>query len=121
MQVLVAPSNNGGAAIGLMNYHTLEQNADYPLAEALVQYGPVAVSASAGSWFEYESGVFDGCEPDTVVDHAITAWGYGEANGVKYWHLRNSWGSNWGEKGFMRILRHSDGQTHCGTDNDPAA
>merc|ERR1719487_3142423 len=74
-------SLHGGAVLGLRSFKTLERNVDYPLAEALVNYGPVAVSASAGSWFEYESGIFDSCEPDTVVDHAITAWGYGEANG----------------------------------------
>jgi len=121
-QVLLQPSVNGGAAIGLMSYHTLERNVDYPLAEALVKYGPVAVSAAASAWFEYESGVFDGCEKDAIVDHAITLYGYGkdDKRGVKYWHIRNSWGRSWGENGYIRLLRHDSDKTYCGTDNDPS-
>jgi C1A family cysteine protease len=37
--------------------------------------------------------------------HAVTAFGWGVANGVKYWHLRNSWGSAWGTNGNFRMLR----------------
>jgi len=44
-------------------------------------------------------------------DHAITIVGYGTQNGVKYWKFKNSWGTGWGENGFMKILR---GVGHCG-------
>lgn len=115
---ILANGGGGGGAFGLMAYKTLEPNKDAPLAEAVANVGPVAVSASAGAWFEYNSGVFDGCDKDTVVDHAITLYGYGEDDGKKYWLIRNSWGPEWGEKGFIRLLRHDHGVTHCGTDND---
>jgi cathepsin L len=115
-----APSNQGGASFGLVGYHTLKRNDDYSLAKAVVDYGPVAVSASAESWFEYHSGIFDSCTQDTVVDHAITLYGFGKEHGQKYWHIRNSWGPEWGEAGFIRLKRHDDGHQHCGTDNDPA-
>jgi hypothetical protein len=39
------------------------------------------------------------------VEHSITLVGYGEENGVKYWIGMNTWGTDWGEKGFFRILR----------------
>jgi len=112
-----APADQGGASFGLQTFKTLTPNADYPLAEALAKYGPVAISASAGAWFEYNSGVFDGCQKDAVVDHAITAYGYGKDKDVKYWLVRNSWGASWGEKGFIRIKRLDK---HCGTDNKPS-
>ena len=38
------------------------------------------------------------------VDHAVLLVGYGEEGGQKYWKLQNSWGEDWGEKGFFRIV-----------------
>lgn len=115
-----APLYRGGAAIGLSSYHTLASNEDAPLAYALANYGPVAVSAAASAWYEYHSGIFDGCPQDAVVDHAIVAYGYGHnGEGNKYWLIRNSWGPEWGEQGFIRIMRHGE-KSYCGTDNDPA-
>lgn len=44
------------------------------------------------------------------VEHSITLVGYGEENGVKYWIGMNTWGQNWGDKGFFKILR---GENEC--------
>jgi len=112
-----APAS-GGAAFGMNGWETLPKNKYQPLATALAQKGPVAVSVAADSWFNYESGIFNGCGKDAVIDHAVVAIGYGEENGVKYWVIQNSWGSDWGEAGHIRLERHPDGQ-YCGMNNDP--
>jgi C1A family cysteine protease len=39
------------------------------------------------------------------VEHSITLIGYGEENGTKYWIGMNTWGDEWGDKGFFKILR----------------
>jgi len=44
------------------------------------------------------------------VDHSILIVGWGEENGVKFWICMNTWGANWGENGFFRILR---GKNEC--------
>ena len=58
--------------------------------------------------------MFSGCT-SSDTDHAITVVGYGTAdNGEKYWLIKNSWGSRWGDKGFIKMKR---GVNMCGIGN----
>jgi len=108
------------AAFGMTGWETLPVNKYEPLARALAERGPVAVSASASPWQYYESGIFNGCEKDAVIDHAIVAVGFSAdpSTGEKYWVIQNSWGIDWGEMGLIRIQRH-DGDDYCGNNHKP--
>ncbi|KAL4377855.1 hypothetical protein GQ457_02G018320 [Hibiscus cannabinus] len=68
---------------------------------------PVSVAIDAGGFeFQfYSDGVFTGpC--GTQLDHGVTVVGYGEdGDGTKYWLVKNSWGSSWGEEGYVRMQR----------------
>ncbi|XP_044267623.1 procathepsin L-like [Tribolium madens] len=46
------------------------------------------------------------------LNHAIVVAGYGSLNGKDYWLIKNSYGENWGDKGYMKLLRN--GPMHCG-------
>mmetsp|Transcript_8208 Transcript_8208/g.4342 ORF Transcript_8208/g.4342 Transcript_8208/m.4342 type:complete len:80 (+) Transcript_8208:626-865(+) len=61
----------------------------------------------------YTGGILDGDCSGEYLDHDIGCVGYGEENGVKFFILRNSWGTSWGEEGYMRVLR-TDSTTDYG-------
>ena len=42
-------------------------------------------------------------------NHAVVAVGWGVENGIKYWLIKNSWGENWGDKGFIKVKMGSGG------------
>lgn len=105
----------------LSRFVRLPENQAKPLQHALATQGPVVVSVDGSGWYGYDSGVFAGCDKDCVVNHAVLAVGYGNDRGGSnkdYWTIRNSWGPDWGEHGFMRIERHTD-DAYCGVDNAP--
>ena len=86
-------------------------------ANAVATVGPVAISVDAG-WMMYEEGVYSSACGSTI-DHAVGLVGYGSDNGEDYWLVRNSWGSGWGEKGYIRIKRFGEGKEPCKTDTKP--
>lgn len=68
---------------------------------------PVTIAIEADTYYfqSYTGGILDSTKCGTSLDHAVEIVGYGEENGKKYWNIRNSWGSSWGENGYVRILR----------------
>ncbi|CAI9276316.1 unnamed protein product [Lactuca saligna] len=71
-----------------------------------VAHQPVAVSTSWGDNLAlYKEGIVQGpC--DTTVLHSTLAVGYGtDPDGTKYWILKNSWGEEWGDKGYYKLHR----------------
>jgi C1A family cysteine protease len=60
---------------------------------------PIATAADASTWFDYESGILTNCKNNP--NHGIFL--VGATN--DYWKLKNSWGGDWGEKGYIRIER----------------
>ena len=69
------------------------------LATALASR-PISVAVDATNWSQYKSGVFDNC--GTGINHAVLLVGT-DSTGV--WKVKNSWGTGWGESGFIRLAR----------------
>jgi len=66
----------------------------------------------------YSSGIFDDAGCGTRLDHATLVVGWGVENDTEYWIMKNSWGTTWGEKGYMRLAIQA-GKGVCGIQNEP--
>jgi C1A family cysteine protease len=91
----------------VQSYQEMDPTADALLQAIRIQPVAVTVQANQAPFLFYRSGVFQGpCGENT--DHAVLAVGYGTTvSGEKYWLVRNSFGTHWGEKGYIRIARDS--------------
>mmetsp|Transcript_48834 Transcript_48834/g.145946 ORF Transcript_48834/g.145946 Transcript_48834/m.145946 type:complete len:377 (+) Transcript_48834:47-1177(+) len=92
------------------------------IASYLAAHGPVSVGmdASGGAlgvlfpWLQfYKRGIASPGRCTDTIDHGVLLVGYGEEAGKKYWTVKNSWGTKWGEAGYFRIIR---GLAKCGID-----
>ncbi|KAL9235592.1 hypothetical protein vseg_010338 [Gypsophila vaccaria] len=82
-----------------------ENDEDALLKAAANQPVSVAIDAGGQDMQFYSEGVFTG-ECGTELDHGVAVVGYGTTqDGTKYWIVRNSWGEEWGEKGYIRMER----------------
>ena len=91
-------------------------NNQLALKEAVALYGPVSVSIEADqSYFQlYTGGIITDKRCGTNLDHGVLVVGYGEdpTTHQMYWLVKNSWGADWGDGGYVRIARTE-------SENDP--
>ncbi|XP_072026805.1 dipeptidyl peptidase 1-like [Amphiura filiformis] len=83
----------------------------------LVKNGPIAVGFEVlGDFMQYKGGIYhhtgisNKFSPFEMTNHAVLVVGYGQddKSGEKYWIVKNSWSTTWGEKGYFRIRRGTD-------------
>merc|ERR1711988_264736 len=80
-----------------------------PQMMAAVSKGPVSVAIEADqSGFQfYKSGVFSGA-CGSQLDHGVLVVGYGTDGGKDYWKVKNSWGTTWGQAGYILLARSTN-------------
>lgn len=98
----------------LDGYEMVPESDENALMKAVANQ-PVAVAIDAGGkdFQFYSEGVFTG-DCGTELNHGVAVVGYGATqDGTKYWIMKNSWGTDWGEKGYIRMLRGIDAEKGC--------
>ncbi|KAK9883495.1 hypothetical protein WA026_001669 [Henosepilachna vigintioctopunctata] len=102
----------------LSGYVQIPSEDEDALTEAIATKGPISVGvdASTMAFNFYRSGIYTGPCSSIDLDHAILAVGFGSENGKNYYIVKNSWGSSWGEEGYIRIPRNSGNKCGIATD-----
>ncbi|KAI9071804.1 hypothetical protein K1719_046236 [Acacia pycnantha] len=103
-------NEEGNHVASIKGYEDVPANSEQALQKAVVnQPVSVAIDASGSDFQFYKSGIFTG-SCGTELDHGITAVGYGVTDNTEYWLVKNSWGTEWGEEGYIRMQRNVDAQ-----------
>ena len=95
--------------ITITNYSDVEQNNEKILMRAVAQQPiSVAIQANISSFKYYKKGIYQDPECGNQLDHGVLIVGYGRDNlyGLDYWIVKNSWGAEWGDNGYIYILRN---------------
>nr|UJZ92573.1 cathepsin L [Scaphoideus titanus] len=107
------PEESGATDNGFVD---LPEGNERKLMAAVATVGPisVAIDASHESFQFYSQGVY--YEPEcssTELDHGVLVIGYGtDESGNDYWLVKNSWGTQWGDEGYIKMARNKD--NNCG-------
>ena len=98
----------------ISGYTVVTPNDAHAMMEALATVGPQAIAVGSDPWSDYESGILQNNYSTAAtnyswqsINHAVQMVGYGfdfDLN-MNYWIVRNSWGTNYGEQGYIRLAR----------------
>jgi C1A family cysteine protease len=82
----------------------------------------IAIEADTKYFQFYSGGILTSSNCGTQLDHAVLIVGYGIESGQKYWLVKNSWSSSWGESGYVRISRtdSTNDEGICGISMQPS-
>ncbi|OCT56373.1 cathepsin W [Xenopus laevis] len=105
--------------IGWIHDFEMLQKNETAMASHVADRGTLTVTINHAPLKHYQKGIVDtlrsNCDPN-YVDHVVLIVGYLGANKLPQWILKNSWGEDWGEKGFFRMFR---GKNACGITKYP--
>lgn len=101
----------------IISYTDVKANSDNDMMTALAQQPvSIAIQADQKDFQLYNSGVFTG-SCGTKLDHGVLVVGYGSLDGEDYYRVKNSWGTTWGDNGYIYLGRgdkFNNGSGQCG-------
>lgn len=98
--------DSGKGVTNVSTYHDVGRTTSQ--MTAALQQQPVSIAVDAGAFQTYSSGILKAADCGTQLDHGVLAVGFESGS---YYKVKNSWGSSWGESGYIRL---EYGQNTCG-------
>ena len=87
----------------ITGYEELRKTDEDTMA-AYVAQAPLSIAIDSRSFQMYRRGIVTTCNVD-YINHAVLIVGYDDTNVPPYWIIKNSWGQDWGEQGYMRLAK----------------
>jgi hypothetical protein len=112
-----ASSSGSGVVGATISSHQDISQSETQMATWMSSHGPLSIVVDATSWQTYTGGVMTNCI-SSQVDHAVLAVGYDNSYNPPYWIIKNSWGADWGESGYIRVQKGTD---QCLITTDPCS
>ncbi|CAH1132857.1 unnamed protein product [Ceutorhynchus assimilis] len=91
-------------------YVKIKRGNEKDLQAAVARVGPVAVMVDANGMKFYSGGLYQNPKCTDKVSHGMLVVGYGKWRNLDYWLVKNSWGIEWGEKGYIMMTRNKKNQ-----------
>lgn len=101
--------NSSKIAAKIVDWATVTSDKNETLMQQWVAtQGPLSVCVDASTWSSYKGGIImNNC--GTWIDHCVQIVGYGVSEkGIPFWNVRNSWGTDWGQDGYLQVYRGND-------------
>jgi C1A family cysteine protease len=103
----------------IKNFKFVQSNNSTKLMKAVAK-GPVAVQVDSTSWHLAKGGIItEKC--GIKLNHAVVIVGYDQTHKTPFWIIKNSWGKNWNEDGYIRVAISNahNNQGLCGINTRP--
>lgn len=110
--------NGANEKLKISNYAKISANAN-AIKSAISNHGPVTVyTAIFTDFYHYSAGIYTAKWGSYEGLHSMAIVGYNDA--LSYWIVKNSWGSNWGESGYVKIAYSESVYDYWSWANDPS-
>jgi len=94
--------NKNGIAATISRYNQISHNENI-IQSQLATVAPFSICVDASKWYLYQGGILSANQCGTGLDHCVQLVGYDTTSSPAAWLVRNSWGTGWGESGFIRL------------------
>jgi len=103
------------SAVQVSDWQWVGRYSESQMQSYVATSGTLSVCVDANDYSYYQGGIMTSCGNN--VDHCVQIVGIGESGGSSYWKVRNSWGSSWGENGYLRL---QIGNNLCDITSEPS-
>jgi cathepsin F len=102
--------------VKISSWKYVGRNSEPEMLTGVATVSPLSICVDAEPWQFYSGGIMTASQCGTSLDHCVQITAYDTSSATPYWNVRNSWGADWGEKGFIRLQY---GHNTCGVAIEP--